>query len=134
MAVLNLASVMTDLAAAVQTVLASGRTAFAHVPEAVQSGDAVVGFPQDPIAIAGTFRRGLDRLTVPVFVLCGQPQDTATRDAISSWLGSGSVVAAIEGYSGTWGSVSVTTAQLEEFAPIGGPSQVAIRFNVDVIT
>lgn len=132
---LNLSAVMVDLAAAVQTVLASGRTAFDHPVEAVVPGDAIVAYPQDPIQISTTFRRGQDRVTVPVFVICGLPQDASTRTAISAWIdNSGSVITAIEGYAGTWSSVSVVTVQIEQFIPTGGAPLVALRFDVDVIS
>ena len=132
---LNLSSVMTDLAAAVQTVLTSPRVAFDHPVEGVVPGDAVVGYPQDPIVISSTFRRGQDRAEFPVFVICGMPQDETTRTAVSAWMDdSGSVVTAIEGYSGTWSSVSVLTVQVVPFQQTGGLELLALRFNVDVIS
>ncbi len=134
MSVLNLSAVMVDLAAAVQTVLATGRTAFSRPVEAVVPGDAIVAYPQDPIDISTTFRRGQDRLVVPVFVICGLPQDEATRTAVSAWIGSGSIVTAIESYAGTWSSVAVLTAQVDTYEPIGQPPMVALRLNVDVIS
>lgn len=133
MSALVLASVMADLAAAVQAVLASGRVAHSRPAEGVREGDAVVGYPQEPIDLTVTFRRGLDRLTVPVYVLCGMPQDATTQTAISGWLASGSVVEAIQGYAGTWSSVFVT-AQIEEFTPIGGSPLVALRFDCDIVS
>jgi hypothetical protein len=135
MSALNLSAVMTGLAAAVQTVLASGRTAYDHPVEAALPGDAVVAYPADPIEVSTTFRRGQDRCVVPVYVICGLPQDETTRDAISTWIGdSSSVVTAIEGYSGTWASVSVMRPLIEGFAPVGQPPQLAVRFDVDVIS
>lgn len=134
MSVLNLSAVMVDLAAAVQPELDSGRTAHSRPIEGAKPGDAVVGYPTDPIAIAGTFRRGMDRLTVPVFILCGYAQDASTQTAVGTWLGSGSVIAAIEAYAGTWSSVSVTQVQIEDFSPIGGTPLVALRFDCDVLS
>jgi hypothetical protein len=135
MSALNLSAVMTGLAAAVQTVLASDRTAYDHPVEGVVPGDAVVAYPQEPIEISTTFRRGQDRCVVPVFVICGLPQDETTRDAVSAWIDdSSSIVTAIEGYSGTWASVSVMRPLIEGFAPVGQPPQLAVRFDVDVIS
>lgn len=132
---LNLSAVMTDLATAVQTVLTSPRKAFDYPVEGVVPGDAVVGYPQDPIDLSTTFGRGQDRAVVPVFVICGMPQDESTRVAVSAWMDdSGSVVTAIEGYSGTWSSVRVTTVQIVPFQQLGGLELVALRFNVDVIS
>ena len=132
---LNLASVMVDLAAAVQTVLATGYKAYPLPIEGARVGDAVVGYPQDPIGISTTFRRGQDRATFPVYVICGMAQDEATRTAISAWIDdSGSVITAIEGYAGTWSSVAVTEVRIESFTPTGGSPQLALRFDVDVIS
>jgi hypothetical protein len=134
MSALNLSAVMTGLAAAVQTVLASDRTAYDHPVEGVVPGDAVVAYPQEPIEVSTTFRRGQDRCVVPVFVICGLPQDETTRDAVSAWIDdSSSIVTAIEGYSGTWSSVAVLPIRIEEWQPEGRPPVLVIRFDVDVI-
>lgn len=133
MSVMNAAQVMIDLAAAVQTELATGFKAYSLPIEGVRVGDAVVGYPED-IRVTQTFGRGMDRATYPVFVICGMPQDEATRTAISAWLGSGSIIAAIEGYAGTWSSVAVASPRIESFTPTGGSPQLALRFDVDVIS
>lgn len=134
MSAIDLSAVMVDLADAVQTVLATGRTAFDHPVEGVVPGDAIVAYPQDPIDISTTYRRGQDRCTVPVFIICGLPQDEATRTEVSTWIGSGSVIAAIEGYAGTWSDVAVRSVRIEEFSPTGGSSLVSLRYDVDVIS
>lgn len=135
MSALSLSAVMVDLAAAVQTVLATGCKAYPLPIEGARVGDAVVGYPPDPIQISTTFRRGQDRVVFPVFVICGMAQDEATRTAVSAWIdNSGSVVTAIESYAGTWSSVSVTEVRIENFTPTGGSPQLALRFDVDVIS
>lgn len=132
---IRLDSVMGDLATAVQTVLASGRTAYGYPVEGVRQGDAVVGYPPDPIQVGTTFRRGQDRCTVPVFRICGLPQDAATVTEVSAAIDdSGSLITAIEGYAGTWSSVAVLTVRIDRFDPIGQPSLVAVRYDVDVIS
>lgn len=131
---IDVSAVMVGLAAAIQPELASGRTAYDRPVEAVKVGDALVGYPQEPIAISGTFRRGMDRGTFPVFVICGYPHEVDTREAVAGWIGSGSIVAAIEAYAGTWQSVSVTTVQVDQFTPLGGSPLLALRFDVDVIS
>ena len=133
MSALSVKSVMVDLAAAVQPELDGGRTAHPRPVEALQPGDAVVGYPTDPMSISTTFRRGQDRATFPVFVICGMPQDESTQTAVDALVGSGSIVAAIEAYAGTWQSVSVTQASIVEYTPTGGSPMVALRFDVDVI-
>jgi hypothetical protein len=134
MSVVQVKPVMVGLAAAVQTVLATGRTAHSRPFEGAKVGDAVVAYPTDPITVSATFRRGTDRLTVPVYLLCGMAYDEATQTAIDAWIGSGSVVAAIEGYAGTWSSVSVTQVQIETYSPTGGTPLVALRYDVDVLS
>ena len=135
MSALNLAAVMADLAAAVQTVLDAGRTASGYPVEGLQPGDAVVGYPEGEQSLTATFGRGMDRVTVPVWIICGLPQDSTTRTAVSGWIDdSSSVVTAIEGYAGTWSSVQVETFSIESFVPVGGSELVAIKFTVDVIS
>lgn len=134
MSVIDLSAVMVDLAAAAQTVLATGYKAHPQPVEGAQAGDAIVGYPQDPIDITTTFRRGQDRCVVPVWFLCGLSSAPATRTAVSALIGSASVVAAIEAYAGTWSSVKVATARIETFTPINGNEQLAVRFDVDVIS
>lgn len=134
MSALDLSAVMVDLAAAVQTVLATGYKALPQPSEGMRAGDAVVGYPQDPIDVTTTFHRGQDRCKFPVWVLCGQSQSPETRVAVSALIGSGSVIAAIEGYAGTWSDVAVTEVRIETFTPINGNEQLAVRFDVDVIS
>ena len=135
MAALNLSGAMGDLATAVQTVLASGRKAHDYPAESVQPGDAIVGYPEGEQPLTGTFRRGMDRVTIPVWIVCGLPQDEATRDAVSGWLDdSGSVVTAIEGYSSSyWSSARVTGYSIERFDPVGGSPLVLLKLPVDLL-
>lgn len=136
MGALNLASVMADLATAVQTVLASGRTAHGWPVESLQPGDAIVGYPEGDQPITGTFGRGMDRVKVPVWVICGLVQDSSTRTAVSGWVDdSSSVVTAIQGFASSyWGSARVESYAIDRFEPVGGSPLVVIRFTVDVLT
>lgn len=137
MAALNLTDVMVDLALVVQTALASGRTAFAYPAESVQPGDAIVGYPEGEQPLTGTFGRGMDRVTLPVWIVCGLPQDESTRDAVSGWLDdSSSVVTAIEEtqLAVSWSSARVTGYSIERFDPIGGNPLVLLKLSVDLIT
>lgn len=135
MAALNLSAVMGDLATAVQTVLASGRTAHGYPVESLQPGDAVVGYPEGDQPITGTFGRGMDRVKVPVWIICGFVQDSTTRTAVSGWVDdSSSVVTAIEGYAGTWSSARVTGYSIDRFDPVGGNPTVVLKLTVDVLS
>lgn len=136
MAALNLSGAMDDLANAVQTVLTSGRTARAYPAEGMQPGDALVSYPEaGGIRLTQTFHRGLDSVTVPVYVIGGLPQDLATRDAISGWLDdSGSVITAIEGYSSSyWSSAMCKDPSIEVVDPIGGSPWLALKVLVELL-
>lgn len=134
---LDLTAVMDGLAAAVQTKLASDKKCYAWPTEDVTSGDAVVGYP-DPTEIAITFGRGADRATFPVWFIGGYPQDKTTRDTLADVItGTGSLITAIETYStSAWSSVAVKAAEpfFEPYQPVGRPAQLALRFNVDLIS
>ena len=132
----DLTAVMDSLATAVQTALATDKHAYAYPVEDLGTGDAVVGYPQDPMQLTQTFARGMDRATFPVWIIGGLPQDKATRDTLADFItGSGSLVTAIEGYSTTaWSSVYVGTATIEEYAPNGRPAVLAVRFDCDVLS
>ena len=129
---LALKSVMVDLAAAAQPELDAGRTAFSRPVEAPVPGDVVVGYPTEPITHSQTFGRGLDRATVPLFVICGHPQEEATQDTVAAWLASGSLIEAIEGYAGTWDSVLVRPVVIQEYTTPAGVTQMALRYDIDV--
>lgn len=133
---IDLTAVMDALAAATQTVLASGFTAYATPSEGLREGDAVVGYPQDPINLTQTFKRGFDRATFPVWRIAGIASDERVRDAVADLItGSGSLVTAIEGYStGAWSDVAVRTARVELYGPIGQPPLLALRFDCDVLS
>lgn len=132
---LALKSVMVDLATAAQTVLASDRKAYSRPVEGVRQGDVVVGYPQDPIEISATYRRGMDRATFLLWRICGLPQDESTQDEVAAAIDdSGSLITAIEGYAGTWDSVSVTTVQVDTIEPIGQQPQLALRYDIDVLS
>ena len=133
MAALNLASVMADLATAVDTAITG--TAHGYPVESLVSGDAVVGYPEGEQPLTATFRRGLDRVSVPVFLIAGLPQDVGTRALISSWLDdSSSVVTAIEGYASSyWSSARVTGYSIDRFDPVGGNPMVVLKLTVDVL-
>lgn len=137
MAGIDLTAVMDGLAAAVDSVLASDKTAYAYPVEDVTVGDAVVGYPQDPIDTAVTFRRGMDRATFPVFLIGGLPQDKGTRDTLADYLtGASSLITAIESYTtgSPWASAAVLTVQIDRYEPVGRPPLVAVRFDVDIIS
>ena len=132
---IDLTAAMDGLAAAVQAVLTGTGHAYAWPVEAVRAGDAVVGYPQDPIEVALTFGRGADRAVFPVFAICGLPQDKATRDAIADIVTAASDwVAAIQSASGVGSYALVRDCVVDAWNPDGRPMQMAVRFNVEVVS
>lgn len=132
---IDLTAVMDGLAAAVDAALASDKTCYAYPVEDLTVGDAVVGYPET-VEVTQTFRRGIDRATVPVYLVCGLVQDKSTRDTIADYItGAGSLITAIESYStSAWSSVSVRPLRVEPYAPVGRPPQLAVVLPVDVIS
>lgn len=135
MAALNLSAVMDALAAAM---VAGGvsRNVHAWPTEAVQTGDGVVGYPEQ-VDFDLTFARGADRATFPVWVICGLPQLKATRDAVSALITSAAAVKTVleaAAPGSAYASLQVLDCRPEAYEPIGMPPQMAVRFDVDVIS
>lgn len=133
---IDLTAVMDGLAAAVDAALASDKTCYAYPVEDLTIGDAVVGYPET-IEVTQTFRRGMDRATVPVYLIAGLSQDKSTRDTIADFItGSGSLITAIESYStgSPWSSAAVQPLRIEAWQPAGRPQQLAVVFPVDIIS
>lgn len=135
MSALNLAGALTDLAAAVQTVLAADRKSHAVPVEGVVPGDAINTVEPGDNPITGTFRRGMDRVTLATWIICGLPQDWTTWVAVSAWLdNSSSAVTAIEGYvSSVWASARVVSWSVDQYQPIGSPVLVALKLSTDIL-
>lgn len=134
MSALNLAAVMRGAASVVDAVIPG--TCWAWPVEAVQPGDGVVGYPTDPIAFDATYSRGSDRLTLPVWIIAGMPQDETTMDTVSGLVdGSGSVATALNGtLNGSCSDATARTARIDRFEQLGGLQLVTVLFLVDVIT
>ena len=131
---LVLSDVMDAIATALETVVTN---AHAWPTEAVKTGEAIVGYPQDPVDIGITFGRGADVVTLPVWVLCGLATDKATRDTVSGHItGSSEVVAALEGHdpAGVYSSLAVKNAGVERYQMANGLMHMAVRFDVEVIS
>lgn len=135
MAALNLSAVMDALAAAL---VAGGVVRHAHAwpTEAIKTGDAVVGYPER-VDFDLTFARGADTAVFPVWIICGLPQDKATREAVSALITSAAAVKTVleaAAPGSAYASLQVTECYPEPYQPIGRPEQMAVRFDVDVIS
>lgn len=97
---MNLGDVMDELATRIDTV--AGLRVFAYPPGTAVPPAAIVGYPTN-YTYDETYKRGMDRMRLPVVVLVGRPIDRSTRDAISQYVdgsGAASLKAVIE--SGTY--------------------------------
>jgi hypothetical protein len=134
MGALDLAGTMDALAAAVEGTTAVTKC-HAWPVEGAKVGEGVVGYPTESIEYDGTFQRGQDRATFPVWILCGLPSDQRTRTTLSALItGADSIKTAIEAYStSAYDSVRVTDGAIDRFLG-GSGEQVALRFDCDVIS
>ena len=138
MGALQLAATMDAIAAALVTggIVSSGH-AYAWPVEALVPGDAIVGYPEDDgIDVDMTFGRGADQAVIPVWVICGLPQDKATRDRVSVLVGSGSSVkGALDGtLSGLVSSCVATNPRITTDINAAGLALVAVRFDCEIIS
>lgn len=129
---LNLVTAMDGLAAAFLT--ATGVTrAFGYPNEDARPGDAIVGYPES-VEFDLTFGRGADRVTFPVWVICGESQLTGTRTFVSSLLlGAADIKDQVDGASTISGAtVRVADASIDR-VELQGLMHLSVRFNCDVI-
>lgn len=80
---MDLGAVMDEVAARIDTI--EGLRVFAYPPDNVAPPAAIVDYP-DTYTYDDTFRRGMDRISLPVMVLVGKVSERASRDRISDWL------------------------------------------------
>lgn len=130
---MNIGSVMDDLGAGVDTI--AGLRVFAYWAGSITPPAAVVGFPED-VTYDETMGRGMDRFTVPVFIVTDQVDPRTGRDQLSQYAvgsGSTSVKAAIEAYAAT--AYHRARVMRVEFGStsIGGTDYLSATFFVDVL-
>lgn len=122
----------------VNTAIASALVTATLVPrchawpvESVQAGEAIVGYPSE-LELTATFGRGADRAVIPVWFICGLPQDEATLDRVAALVTAASdVVDVIDAALLSTGAVST---QFGAFEPVdvGGLTRLAVRFDVNL--
>jgi hypothetical protein len=129
---MNIAAVMDELGDALGAI--DGLRVFPYSAPAISPPAAIVGWPE-PITYDSTMARGMDELSLPVWVLVGKVDARTSRDALAAYLdgsGGSSVKAAIDG--GTYtacDSVRVTSATVEAITS-GGVEYLGAVLQVEI--
>ena len=113
----------------------AGLRVFRYPPDHLVPPAAIVSYP-DTLTFDENYRRGADRLTLPVVLVVGRVSDRASRDRLAGYCrgsGSGSVKAVIEAGSYT-ACDSVRVVQIEfDAVAIAAVDYIAAMFDLDVI-
>lgn len=129
---MNIATVMDQLGTALSGI--TGLRVFPYSADRVTPPAAIVGWPE-PVTYDGAFRRGMDSLTLPVYVLVGRVDARSARDVLAAYLdgtGPSSVKAALDGGSYTaCHTVRVATANVEALTS-GGVEYLGAVFDVEI--
>ena len=127
---------LNDVMDAISTRLDSigGLRCFAYPPGTVVPPAAVVSYPEQ-ITFDETYGRGMDRMSLPVFVVVGRPTDRSTRDLMSKYCngsGSSSIKAVLE--SGTYTAFDVVRVEDIKFDVwnLGGTDYMTAEFTLDI--
>lgn len=134
---MNLAEVMDAVAAQLDTI--EGLRAFGW-PGAQISPPAAVAMWPTGLDFDQTYRRGADRLTLPVLLLAGPPTERQTRDRLAVYCngsGDSSVKQVLEAGSYTaFDTVRVTGAEFDVYTISGTGTDVqymGAMFSLDII-
>ena len=130
---MDIGDVMDQIAAQADTI--EGLNCYAYPPDAVVPPAAVMDYPDD-YTFDETYGRGMDRMTLPLYVVVGKLAERATRDVAAAFL-NGNGVASIKQVieSGTYTAfhtVRVTGVEKEP-ATIANEDYLAYRFDLDVV-
>jgi hypothetical protein len=130
---MNLRDVMDELAARLDTI--TGLRVHAQPVGRVTPPAAVLSYPER-IEFDATYRRGGDRMSLPLVVVVGRPVDPSTREALGAYCdgtGARSVKAVLE--SGTYTTLHELTVTTVDFdaVSIAGVDLMAAMFTIDVI-
>lgn len=128
---MDLAAVMQAVADRLGTI--AGLRAYPYPADSIAIPAAVVGYPE--ITFDMTYRRGLDRMKLPVWLVVSDVSDRAARDALALFVsGSGttSVKAVLEsGAYAAFGTVRVEGA-VPGTVTIAAVDYDAYRFDLDI--
>lgn len=127
-----LSDVMDELAARLDTIV--GLRVFAFPADNIPAPAAVVGYPET-IAFDVSSSRGVDMMTVPIFLLVGRVTDRTARDVLAPFCdGSGpssiKAVLATQGYV-AMSSVRVASADFQVVS-VAGVDYLTAVFTVNV--
>lgn len=130
---MNLGDVMDEVAARLSTI--DGLRVFAYPMRDPKPPAAIVAYPED-YTFDATYARGMDRLTLPVVVVVGAPEERSSRDRLSRYCdGSGpaSVKAALQasGAGASFDEVTPTGVEFDIYTYPGGDYLTAI-FSLDI--
>ncbi len=130
---MNLGDVMDEIAAELDTI--AGLRVFAFPADNIPAPAAVVGYPET-ISFDTTMGRGVDTITLPVFVLVGRVTDRTSRDLLSAYVdGSGAAsVKAVLQAGKPWVAMSSVRVVSAEFtvATVAGVDYLTAVFTVNV--
>lgn len=129
---MNLQTVMAQVATQLDTI--GGLRVYGFPPDSLLPPAAVVSFPED-LTYDQTYQRGVDRMTLPVVVVVGKPNDRSTVERLGKYAdGSGpaSVKAVVE--AGTYTAFDEARVMSVEFdvVTIGGTDYMAALFSLDI--
>ena len=130
---MNIPDVMDELGVALAAI--AGLRVFPFNADKVNPPAAIVGWP-DPLEYDQTMARGMDRQTLPLYVVVGKLDARISRDALGKYLnGSGdhSVKVAVE--AGTYtacDTVRVTEATVNAYH-VAGVEYLGAEFKIDVV-
>lgn len=126
----TMASVMDGIAALLTTAALADNN-YAWPADAVTVPCTVVGYPTR-LDFDGTYQRGMDTWTFPLWFVVGKSNTAGARDRLSTVLNdSSSVKSALDGAQ-SFGDVRVTTARVTEVT-IGAVAYLAAEYEVEVI-
>lgn len=128
---MDLDAVMQEVAAVLDTI--DGLRVYGYAADAVAPPAAVVGYPT--VTYDETMRRGMDRYSLPVWLLVGKVSDRASRPGIAPYVagdGDRSVKRVLEaGIYQSLDSLRVQDAEPDELVE-GGVAYLAYRFTIDI--
>jgi hypothetical protein len=129
----NLASVMAQIATQLDTI--AGLRVFAWSAGKIVPPAAIVGWPEE-VTFDATYGRGMDTLTLPVFVVAGRPTDRQTVALLGKYAdgsGAASVKAVIEAGSAytAFEAVRVVSVEFDVYT-IGAVDYMGAVFMLDV--
>lgn len=129
---MNLAQVMTEVGDQLDTI--ADLRGYGFPPDAIHPPVAIVSYPDD-LTFDATYGRGMDRITLPVVVLVGKPNDRSTVERLGRYAdGSGatSIKAVVEAGSYTaFDTVRVMSAEFD-VVTVAGVDYMAALFSLDV--